>query len=528
MSSEEQEPKGPDLMAGIPASTIPDGGMLLGHANGKAVLVARRGNEIFAIGATCTHYSGPLAEGLMVGETVRCPWHHACFSVRTGEALRAPALTPVARWEFERRGDTIVVVREVKAPDGATLVPGTAGVAQSESGGARPERIVIVGAGPAGNAAAEMLRRRGFSGSITMLGADPSIPYDRPNLSKDFLAGSVQENWIPLRNADFYAEHEIELLTSARVASIDVGEKRVVLATGDTRPFDRLLLATGADPVTLKIPGSDSPHVHYLRTLADSHAIIAAAEKAKHVIVIGGSFIGLEAAAALRTRGLDVRVIAPEAAPLAKVFGAELAAYIKSLHEEHGVTFSLQRTVTEISADAVTLDDGEKVPADLVVIGIGVRPNVELAQRAGLTVDNGVVVNAQLETSVPGIYAAGDIARFPDPRSGERIRVEHFVVAERQGQTAARNMLGAGEPYDSVPFFWSAHYDQAVSYVGHAITWDETAIGGDVAGGDATVSYVRDGKTMAVATVGRDHASLEAERAMEVGDAAALKALTTH
>jgi apoptosis-inducing factor 3 len=353
------------------------------------------------------------------------------------------------------------------------------------------------------------------------------VPCDRPNLSKDFLAGNAQEDWIPLRSKEFYAEHGIELLTSTRVASIDVQGKRVVLENGEARPYDRLLLATGADPVKLKIPGADRPHVHYLRTLADSNAIIAGAGKAKRAVVIGASFIGLESAASLRTRGLEVRVVAPDAAPLVKVFGPELAAYIKALHDQHGVTFSLQKTVTEIGADSVTLDGGEKVPADLVVIGIGVRPSVELAQRAGLTVDNGVIVNEQLQTSVPEIYAAGDIARFPDRRSGERIRVEHWVVAERQGQTAARNMLGQVEPFISVPFFWSAHYDQAVSYVGHATHWDDIVIGGDVAAGNATVAYRQGGKTVAVATVGRDHASLEAERAMEQDDAAALKALTT-
>ena len=519
MSGEQEALKGPDLAAGVPASTLPDGGMLLGHAQGKAVLIARRGAELFAISATCTHYSGPLGEGLIVDETVRCPWHHACFSLRTGEALRAPALRPVSCWEVERRGDTIAVGRELAVHDGATLV---AGRARPDS---TVQKIVIVGAGPAGNAAAEMLRRDGFTGDITMIGADPAGPYDRPNLSKDYLAGSAPEDWLPLRSPEFYEKHKIELLTSTRVTSIDTKSRKVSIEGGQSRAFDRLLIATGATPIALKIPGAERPQVHYLRTLADSRAIIVAAESAHRSVVIGASFIGLEVAASLRTRELEVEVVAPDTVPLVKVFGPELGAHIKSIHDQHGVKFSLGRTVIGIGADDVTLDDGRTITADLVVIGIGVRPNVDLAKEAGLAVDNGVTVDEFLETSVKGIYAAGDIASFPY-RTGGRIRVEHFVVAERQGQTVARNMLGLREKFDAIPFFWSAHYDASVSYIGHASKWDEVVVGGDIAKGDATVAYREGGKAVAFATLGRDLASLEAEYGLERGDAAALKKLT--
>ena len=273
--SGEQQLQGPDLAGGVPASSIPDGGMLVGHAQGQAVLLSRRGEEIFAIGATCTHYSGPLGEGLIVGDTVRCPWHHACFSLRTGEAIRAPALSPVPRWTTERRGDTVLVTGEIKAPDGATPYAGV----PTASPPPDVKRVVIVGAGVAGNAAAEMLRRRGFAGTITMLGADPATPYDRPNLSKDYLAGTAEESWRPLHSSSFYKRHDIELLTGTRVKSVDVGARKVTAENGETHEFDRLLIATGADPITLKIPGADQKHVFNLRTLADSEAIIAAAEK---------------------------------------------------------------------------------------------------------------------------------------------------------------------------------------------------------------------------------------------------------
>jgi NADPH-dependent 2,4-dienoyl-CoA reductase/sulfur reductase-like enzyme/nitrite reductase/ring-hydroxylating ferredoxin subunit len=517
--SGEQELKGPDLAAGVPMSSIPEGGMLVGHANGQAVLVARHGSELLAIGATCTHYSGPLGEGLIVGDTVRCPWHHACFSLRTGEALKAPALSPVSRWQTERRGDLVVVTKEIKPGDASTPIEPSSAIA------ADVKRVVIVGAGVAGNAAAGMLRRKGFAGSIAMIGADPSAPYDRPNLSKDYLAGTAQEDWLPLHSSAFYKRHDIELLTSTTVKSVDAAAKRATLASGGTRDYDRLLLATGADPIRLKVPGADRKHVYYLRTLADSRAIIAAAGSAKRTVVIGASFIGLEAAASLRTRGLDVHVVAPDEVPFVKVFGAKLGAHIQALHEEKGVKFSLRKSVTAIGADAVTLDDGSTIAADLVVIGIGVRPSLDLAKQMGLDVDNGVVVNEFLESSIPGVFAAGDIASFPY-RTGERIRVEHFVVAERQGQYAARNMLGAHERYDDIPFFWSVHFGTEIRYVGHASKVEQTVVVGDIEKSDALVAYKENGKTVAFASLGRDLACLRAERALEVGDAKAMTELT--
>ncbi len=517
--SGEQELKGPDLAAGVPLSSIPEGGMLAGHAQGQAVLLARRGNEIFALGATCTHYSGPLGEGLVVGETVRCPWHHACFSLRTGEALKAPALSPVSRWETERRGNLVVVTKEIKPHDGSTPIePFSPPVTDVK-------RVVIVGAGVAGNAAAEMLRRKGFSGSIAMLGADPAGPYDRPNLSKDYLAGTAQEEWLPLHSPGFYKRHDIQLLTSTTVKSVDALAKRVTLESGGTRDYDRLLLCTGATPIVLKVPGADRKQVFYLRTLADCRAIIAAAGAAKRAVVIGASFIGLEAAASLRTRGLEVHVVAPEAVPFEKVFGPTLGAHVQALHEAHGVKFSLGKSAIAIGDADVTLDDGSTIAADVVVIGIGVRPSLDLAKQMGLEIDNGVVVNEFLESSVAGVYAVGDIASYPY-RTGNRIRVEHFVVAERQGQYAARNMLGAREPYDDIPFFWTVHFGTEIRYVGHASKFEQAVVGGDIEKGDAIVAYRENGKAVAFASLGRDLACLRAEHALEVGDAKTMRELT--
>jgi NADPH-dependent 2,4-dienoyl-CoA reductase/sulfur reductase-like enzyme/nitrite reductase/ring-hydroxylating ferredoxin subunit len=505
MAAGPSAPSGPDLTQGITAADVPDNGMLAGHVGDEAVLVARRGEEYFAISATCTHYSGPLAEGLLVGDTVRCPWHHACFSLRTGEAVEAPAFNSVACWRVELR-DGKIFVRDKIEPAPARPRAKT----QDAS-----DRIVIVGGGAAGFAAAEMLRREGFGGSVTMVSNDESPPYDRPNCSKDYLAGSAPEEWMPLRPPEFYRDNGIDLHLATEVSSIDSRGHSIGLADGKSVPFDKLLLATGAEPIRLDIPGANAPHVFVLRSLADSRAIIERAKGAKRAVVLGASFIGLEAAAALRAREIEVHVAAPERAPLERIFGGEMAQFVRILHEEHGVTFHMVQKATAIDGARVRLESGQTLDADLVIVGIGVRPRTALAESAGLQVDRGVSVNEYLQTSAPDIFAAGDIARWPDPYSGSRLRIEHWVVAERQGQTAARNMLGAGEKFTQVPFFWSQHYDVPINYVGHAEKWDDIAVEGNIAGRDCVLRYRHGGRVLAAASIYRDRESLEAEVAME-------------
>ncbi|WP_256806384.1 MULTISPECIES: FAD-dependent oxidoreductase [unclassified Bradyrhizobium] len=502
--SQDSKPSRPDLTKGVPLTGFKDG-KLLGHVGDEDVLLVQAGSEIFAIEPACSHYHGPLAEGLVVGETIRCPWHHACFSLRTGEATRPPALSALAVWEVTRDRDRILVQRKREMPKPSA----------PHRTAPTPERFVIVGGGAAGFAAAVTLRREGFAGAITMLSNEGAMPVDRPNLSKDYLAGNAPEDWLPLRSEDDYRDAGIDLVLNTNVSAVDPNARSVTVGNGDRLPFDRLLLATGAEPVKLQIPGADQPHVHTLRSVADSRAIISAAGSAKRALVIGASFIGLEVAASLRARKLEVHVVAPDERPMQRILGSDMGDFIRALHEENGVNFHLRDTVEKLDGTRATLKSGAVIEAELVVVGIGVKPRLALAEQAGIATDRGVCVNEYLETSVSGIFAAGDIARWPDPHSGQNIRVEHWVVAERQGQSAARNMLGKRERFDAVPFFWSQHYDVPINYVGHAESFDDIAVDGSIAGKDCLLKYRKGGRVLAVASIYRDLDNLKAELDME-------------
>ena len=495
----------PDFRGGMEIRDILDGAIVAGRVDAEEAILVRRGEEFFVVGAQCTHYHGALAQGLAVGDTIRCPVHHACFSLRSGEALRAPALDPIACWRVERIG-TQVFARERKQE----LKPA------ASAGGKLPASVTIIGGGAAGLAAADRLRRVGYAGRITLISADSAAPYDRPNLSKDFLMGTAPAEWMPLRSADDYAERKIELLLNSRVQSLDVTQRSLQLEGGQRMAFDALLLATGAEAVRLDIPAAGGARLFYLRSFADSQTIVAAAASARRVVVVGASFIGLEVAASLRHRDIEVHVVGPERVLFERVLGAALGTLVREVHESHGVVFHLGTSVVSVDGTRVTLKDGSSVEADFVVVGAGVRPELELAEQAGLAIDRGVRVNQYLETSAPGIFAAGDIARWPDPHSGDRIRVEHWVVAERQGQVAALNILGMKQAFDAVPFFWSQHYDLTINYVGHAEAWDAVEIEGSLKSRNCAVTYRRGGRTLAVASISRDLQSLEAERDLEL------------
>lgn len=520
MTEHSDELTGPDLAKGVAVSSIHAGQLVAGHAFGEPILLVHVEPNWFAVGGKCTHYGAPLDQGVLVSETIRCPWHHACFELHNGAASCAPALNDLPSYDVAVENNIVRVTRkrdhgQLKGEGHrARGSPAPERVLFEEKPTTGPESVVIIGGGAAGNACAEMLRREAYRGPVTIIDPDPDAPYDRPNLSKDYLAGNAPEEWLPLHPRDFYAAQHIEILSGLKVTEIEIQSRTVHLSDGSSRKYGCLLIATGATPIRLDVPGGD--RIAYLRTLADCRAIIGKLGVAKTAVVIGASFIGLEVAASLVTRGLKVSVVAPETLPLGGVLGTELGTLVKNVHEQQGVTFCLGRKVTAIDGKKVVLDDGTRLDADLVVAGIGVLPNLQLAESAGLTLDNGLAVNEFLETSASGVFAAGDVARWPDAYSDLRLRIEHWVVAERQGQVVARNMLGARDRFDDIPFFWSAHYDKlSIQYIGHVERWDETRIEGDVMKMDCAVSYIVGGRRKAMATINRDRKNLETEVELE-------------
>jgi apoptosis-inducing factor 3 len=493
---------GLDFSLGIVLGEIPDEGMISGRVGDEPVLLSRFDGELFAIGGACTHYGGNLGEGLAKGTSVRCPLHHACFDLRTGAVLRAPALDPVDPWEVEIEGGRAFVRRKIE-PESRTPL-------ETEIG-----KIVIIGGGAAGLACANELRRRGFTGEVTILSADADPPCDRPNLSKDYLAGTAPEEWLWLRGEDWYSDNRIDLRLSTEVTDIDPVGLTVRCASGEQVPYDRLLIATGAEPNRLQLPGFAGRKVHTLRSVADSRKLAGEARPGARAVLIGASFIALEAAAALRHRGVEVDIVSVEEVPLEHVFGTDVGRQLQGLHERNGVRFHMSSVVGGFDGEAVGLKGGERIPADIVLVAVGVRPRTTLAESAGVSIDKGVLVDSFLETSVPGIYAAGDIAAYPEPVSRQRERVEHWTVAERQGQVVAANMLGERKRFESVPFFWTEQYGVPLRYVGRASGWEAATVEGHVESGSLVARYFIDGTHCATATIGRDRENLEDELMLE-------------
>jgi len=481
-------------------SDLSDGEMKEVSAGGTRILLARVGGEFHAVGATCTHYGAPLAEGALCGTRVVCPWHHACFDVTTGALEEPPALDSLPRYEVRVENGRVLA----RVPEAAEdRVPPR----MSRRDPSDTRLFVILGAGAAGYAAAQTLREDGFRGRIALVTREDRAPYDRPNISKDYLQGHAEPEWMPLRPEEFYGEHDIGLLCGHEVTRVDADAKTITFHSGDTLKYDALLVATGGSPRRLNIPGSDLRNVCLLRGFSDADYVIETAGRSKRCVVVGASFIGMEAAASLRQRGLDVTVVAPSREPFEATLGPEVGALFRRVHEERGVKFKLGAIVYRFEGtshvEAVTLEGGERIEADMVLAGVGVHPATGFLEGVTLDESGAVVVDAQMRAA-DGIYAAGDIASFPDPRTGERVRIEHWRTAQQQGRVAAHNMAGRDTAFDGVPFFWTRQFDTGLLYVGHATHWDEVVYRGDVAAGDFLAFYVKDGRALAAAGVNRD------------------------
>jgi NADPH-dependent 2,4-dienoyl-CoA reductase/sulfur reductase-like enzyme/nitrite reductase/ring-hydroxylating ferredoxin subunit len=481
-------------------SDLRDGEMKEVSAGDTRILLARVGGEFHAVGATCPHYGAPLAEGALCGTRVVCPWHHACFDVATGALAEPPALDSLPRYEVRVEGGRVLA----RVPDRAEdRVPPR--MSRRDPSDAR--LFVILGAGAAGYAAAQTLREDGFRGRVALVTREDRAPYDRPNLSKDYLQGHAEPEWMPLRPEEFYKEHDIELLCGREATRVDAAAKTVTFHGGDTLSYDALLVATGGSARRLNIPGSDLKNVCLLRSFSDADSVIETARRSKRCVVVGSSFIGMEAAASLRARGLDVTVVSPSREPFESVLGAEVGALFRRAHEEQGVKFKLGSVVYRFEGasvvEAVTLEGGERIETDMVVAGVGVYPATGFLEGVSLQEDGSVVVDAHMRAA-EGLYAAGDIASFPDPRTGARARIEHWRTAQQQGRVAAHNMVGKDTAFDGVPFFWTRQFDTGLLYVGHASQWDEIIYAGDVAAQDFIAFYVKDGRALAAAGVGRD------------------------
>ncbi len=502
----------------VAASTdLPEGGSLGVEVNERPVLLVRIHDVVHAYGNECPHKGAPLADGLVAGDQVVCPYHQARFSLASGAVEHPPA-----------RDD--LPVYDVAEVDGAIFVGPEPLAEPAERKPAPPvlksQAFVIVGAGAAGCAAAEELRRRGFAGRIRLLTPEPNLPYDRTDLSKGYLAGASGDEDLPLRDAGFYRRQEITLLTESRVDRVDAAARQVELADGERIAFDQALIATGSRPRQLEVPGAELQGLFSLRSWIDASELVGELAGAGRVVIVGAGFIGLEAAASLRGRGLEVALVAPEPVPLGPVFGEPVGRWLQGLAEAEGVHFHLGRGVKRLEGDQrvrrVQLSDDTALEADLVLIAIGVEPRLGPLAGSGLVERGAVPVDERLQTRADFVFAAGDIARLPSPPDGPPRRVEHWAWAETQGRHAARAMLGDSTPFDEPPFFWTRQWGKSLQLVGHSAGFDRVELRGEVEAGDFLAGYYRNGELVAAAGAGRSREMIALGQLLRSGRAAGI------
>jgi apoptosis-inducing factor 3 len=466
------------------------------------ILLIRRDDRVYAIGAYCTHNQAPLEQGILHGDCIVCPWHNAYFDITTGDLEQPPGLDSLDRYSVRIDGDNVLVT----IPEAALghRVPDMAQYAPDIDN----RTFVILGAGAAGTHAAETLRVAGYQGQIVMVTRDDKLPYDRTTLSKNYFTGKLTADQILMRSAEFYQQHQIELRLNCPVTNVDISTKTIVLANDETLTYDALLIATGTQPRHLAVPGSAFPNIFTLRSFADSDRILAAAEHAKQAVVIGSSFIGMEVAAGLTQKGIKVTVVSPDSLPFEQVLGTQIGELFCQVHQENGVTFKMGRKVTQIegesTAHTVILNNGDRLDTDMIVVGIGVQPVTNFITGIELNPkDRSIPVDEYL-CAAENVYAAGDLARFPDWRTSESMRVEHWRIAAQHGRVAAFNMAGTPTKFRGVPVFWSMQYQFPIRYVGHATEWDEVIIDGSLDDRQFIVFYVKDDRVLAAASSKRD------------------------
>jgi NADPH-dependent 2,4-dienoyl-CoA reductase/sulfur reductase-like enzyme/nitrite reductase/ring-hydroxylating ferredoxin subunit len=487
----------------------------------KEVLIVNINDELFALGAHCTHYSGSLQEGILNGGTIICPLHHACFNAKTGELKEPPAADNLPQFEVIIENDNVLV----RVPD---EFPFSKAPEMTERDEDIDENYVIIGGGAAGYAAAQAMREAEYKGRITIITRENRTPYDRPNLSKDYLQGSAQEEWMPLRPDDFYSKYNIEFMFDMKVNMINIKEKKILFEKGEDLSFTKLLIATGGTPREIKVPGANLKNIFYLRSFSDSDGIIDAAKNSKEAVIIGSSFIGMESASSLIERGVRVTVISPDNVPFERTLGKEIGELLRKQHEESGVGFKLKRNVKGFegneNVESVFLDNGEKVKADFVVAGIGVKPATDFIDGLVKSPDGGIKVDDTF-WAAEDIYAAGDAAVFPFWMTGEDIRIEHWRTALQQGRTAGFSMAGKNTKYESIPFFWTYQAGLTIRYVGYAKNWDDIIYQGDVSSKEFIAFYVKGNKVIAAAGIGKDKEIAAVEALMKAGKMPSTKEL---
>ena len=516
-------------------SDLQNGQMQQLEVEGSQILLSRIDDKFYATGAFCTHYGAPLAKGVLCNETIVCPWHNACFNAIAGQQLEPPGLNSLATFSTKVEGEDVLVELPEEIAQEQTLEMANH-VAKSDE-----RTFVVLGAGAAGMNAVEVLRQKGFQDKIVLIDESAKLPYDRTKLSKVYLLGDAEEDALSLRDCEFYDRHSIELRFGKAVTKVDGSNKSISFQDGSQLSFDSLLLATGGKARQLNVPGADLANIFTIRKPEDVNSILDAIADAKRAVVVGSSFIGMEAAASLVQQGLEVTVVSPDRVPFQKILGEELGRMFQKVHEAKGVTFKLDAKATEFigegKVERVVLESGSGIATDLVIVGIGVELNTDYLENIELNEsDNSISVDRYLQTEIKDIYAAGDLASFPYAPMGTSTRIEHWRLAAQHGRIAAVNMLHqrnnqtesqSAQTVDNiVPFFWSGQYDLKLRYVGHAEEWDEIFISGDLNNPEFLAFYLQDEKVMAVAGINRDKdiaAISELMRQQKMPDAAQVK-----